>query len=155
MYERSARKPNLETLFAYELVFGAPARELFAGAYQKVEKKISKRAQLLARKVNRATPNSMATRKLQILGVVLKLRARDRPMPGNLKRGQFDLGHVLFVVPQFCPKLRFENLVEGHLQPVEQTRLRPAPSHPLDPVVHLAKGILNGVGGQRYDFAVG
>src|SRR5215475_483075 len=24
------------------------------------------------------------------LGVVLKLRARDRPMPGNLKRGQFD-----------------------------------------------------------------
>jgi len=88
-------------------------------------------------------------------GVVLKLRACDRPMPGNLKRGQFDLGHVLFVVPQFCPKLRFENLVEGHLQPVEQTRLRPAPSHPLDPVVHLAKGILNGVGGQRYDFAVG
>ena len=69
-YERFARKPNLETLFAYELVFGAPARELFAGAYQKVEKKISKRAQLLARKVNRATPNSMATRKLQILKAI-------------------------------------------------------------------------------------
>jgi hypothetical protein len=26
-YERFARKPSLETLFAYEVVFGAPARE--------------------------------------------------------------------------------------------------------------------------------
>jgi hypothetical protein len=69
-YERFARKPNLETLFAYELVFGAPARELFAGAYQKVEKKMSKRAQLLTRKLNRATPDQMATRKLQILKAI-------------------------------------------------------------------------------------
>ena len=69
-YERFARKPSLETLFAYEVVFGAPARELFAGAYQKVEKKMSKRAQLLARKISRATPNSMATRKLQILKAI-------------------------------------------------------------------------------------
>src|SRR5262245_46021759 len=69
-YERSARKPTLETLFAYEVVFGAPARELFAGAYQKVEKRILNRAQLLTRKLNRATPNSMATRKLQILRAI-------------------------------------------------------------------------------------
>ena len=70
MYERSARKPSLQTLFAYEVVFGAPARELFAGAYQKVEKRISKRAQLLTRKLNRATPTPMATRKLQILKAI-------------------------------------------------------------------------------------
>jgi len=69
-YERFSRKPNLEALFAYELVFGAPARELFAGSYQKVEKRISHRAQLLTRKLNRATPNSMATRKLQILKAI-------------------------------------------------------------------------------------
>ena len=69
-YERFARKPNVETLFAYEVVFGAPARELFAGAYQKVEKKMSKRAQLLTRKLNRATPDKMATRKLQILKAI-------------------------------------------------------------------------------------
>jgi transcriptional regulator with XRE-family HTH domain len=69
-YEQFARKPRLETLFGYEMVFGAPARELFAGAYQKVEKRISNRAQLLARKLNRATPNSMATRKLQILKAI-------------------------------------------------------------------------------------
>ena len=69
-YERFVRKPSLETLFAYEVVFGAPARELFAGAYQKVEKRISNRAQLLTRKLNRATPDRMATRKLQILKAI-------------------------------------------------------------------------------------
>src|SRR5262245_25749743 len=70
MYERSARKPSLQALFAYEVVFGMPTRELFAGAYQKVEKPISKRAQLLTRKLNRATPTPMATRKLQILKAI-------------------------------------------------------------------------------------
>jgi transcriptional regulator with XRE-family HTH domain len=69
-YERFGRKPNLETLFAYEVMFGAPARELFAGVHQKVEKKILNRAQLLARKLNRATPDRMATRKLEILQAI-------------------------------------------------------------------------------------
>jgi transcriptional regulator with XRE-family HTH domain len=69
-YERFARKPSLETLFAYEVVFGAPARELLAGAYQMVEKRTKNRAQLLARKVSRATPDQMATRKLQILKAI-------------------------------------------------------------------------------------
>jgi transcriptional regulator with XRE-family HTH domain len=69
-YERHTRKPNLETLFAYEMVFAAPARELFAGVYQKVENKIQNRAQLLTRKLNRATPDRMATRKLQILEAI-------------------------------------------------------------------------------------
>jgi len=69
-YERFARKPSLETLFAYEVVFGAPARELFAGVYQKVEKRIMNRTQLLTRKLNRATPDRMATRKLEILKAI-------------------------------------------------------------------------------------
>src|SRR2546428_4127187 len=69
-YERFSRKPNLETLFAYEVVFDAPARELFAGAYQKVEKRISNQAQVLARKLSRATPSTMASRKLEILKAI-------------------------------------------------------------------------------------
>jgi transcriptional regulator with XRE-family HTH domain len=69
-YERFARKPSVETIFAYEVVFGASARELFDGAYQKVEKRIMNRAQLLARKVNLATPDKMVTRKLQILKAI-------------------------------------------------------------------------------------
>ena len=69
-YERSARRPNLETLFAYEVMFGAPARELFAGIYEKVEKRISRRAHFLTRNLSRATPNPMAARKLQILEAI-------------------------------------------------------------------------------------
>ena len=69
-YERFTRKPSLESLFAYELVFGVPARELFAGAYQKVERRMLNRAQLLTRKLSRATPTPMATRKLEILQAI-------------------------------------------------------------------------------------
>jgi transcriptional regulator with XRE-family HTH domain len=69
-YERSARKPSLETILAYAVVFGAPGRELFAGTFEKVEKKIAGRAQLLTRKLSRATPTPMATRKLQILEAI-------------------------------------------------------------------------------------
>ena len=49
------------------------------------------------------------------LDFVRKLRARIRPAPGNLKRCQFDLGKIRVAVPQRCPQLRFENLMEGHL----------------------------------------
>src|SRR5262245_54580072 len=69
-YERSARRPNLETLFAYELVFRAPAKELYAGIHQKVERSITHRAQLLTRKLSRATPTAVAARKLQILEAI-------------------------------------------------------------------------------------
>jgi transcriptional regulator with XRE-family HTH domain len=69
-YERFGRKPPLETALACRAIFGVPVEELFAGAYQKVEKKMSKRAQLLTRKLNRATPSPMATRKLQILRAI-------------------------------------------------------------------------------------
>jgi transcriptional regulator with XRE-family HTH domain len=68
--ERYTRKPNLETLFDYELLFGSPGRELFAGTFEKIGKKILRRAQLPARRVSGATPNSMAARKLQILKAI-------------------------------------------------------------------------------------
>jgi|SRR5439155_7682399 len=61
-----AWKPSLP----YEVVFGAPARELFAGVYHKVEKRIMNRTQFLTRKLNRATPDRMATRKLEILKAI-------------------------------------------------------------------------------------
>jgi len=69
-YERFKRKPALETALACRAIFGVSVEDLFAGAYQKVERKTSKRAQLLTRKLNRATPTPMATRKLQILKAI-------------------------------------------------------------------------------------
>lgn len=69
-YERFNRKPSLETAFAYEAVFGAPSRDLFAGVFQKVEERIKKRAQLLARKLNGSRQDRMATQKLKILEAI-------------------------------------------------------------------------------------
>jgi transcriptional regulator with XRE-family HTH domain len=66
-YERFNRNPNLETALAYEIVFGTPMRELFAGAFQKVEEKIKKRAQLLFQKLNESNQDRLATRKLEML----------------------------------------------------------------------------------------
>jgi DNA-binding XRE family transcriptional regulator len=66
-YERFNRKPSLETAFAYEAVFGAPSRDLFAGVFQKVEEKIKKRAQLLSRKLSEGKRDRMTLQKLKLL----------------------------------------------------------------------------------------
>jgi hypothetical protein len=59
--------PTLENALAYEALFGVPARELFAGVYQKVEETIHKRAQVLAEKFNAGKPNRMTHQKLEKL----------------------------------------------------------------------------------------
>jgi transcriptional regulator with XRE-family HTH domain len=69
-YERFSRNPALETALACKALFGVPVENIFAGVYQKVEKKVSHRAQLLTRKLNRATPGAMATRKLETLQAI-------------------------------------------------------------------------------------
>jgi transcriptional regulator with XRE-family HTH domain len=66
-YERLNRKPSLETAFAYEAVFGVPAKDLLAGVFQKVDDKIKKRAQLLSRKLNGFKQDRMTAQKLKIL----------------------------------------------------------------------------------------
>ena len=66
-YERLARRPSLETAFAYEAVFGVPARELFAGVYEKVEEQIKKRARVLAGKLGVRETDRTIRRKLESL----------------------------------------------------------------------------------------
>ncbi len=66
-YERFARKPSIETMFGYEVIFAAPPRDLLAGVFQKVEKTTHRRAQLLAQKLSAATPAHTTTRKLDLL----------------------------------------------------------------------------------------
>jgi transcriptional regulator with XRE-family HTH domain len=43
-YEKFARMPGLETALACEIIFQKPVRELFAGLYQKVERKVAYQA---------------------------------------------------------------------------------------------------------------
>ena len=66
-YERFSRQPNLETVFACEALYGVPARELFAGLYQKVEETIHQRAQVLAKKLSAGKPDRMTRQKLEKL----------------------------------------------------------------------------------------
>lgn len=69
-YERFVRQPTLQTALAYEAIFGVPVRELFAGIYQKVERPVSQRTQLLMRKLTAAKPDRITMRKLQILRAI-------------------------------------------------------------------------------------
>jgi hypothetical protein len=62
--------PNVETVFACEVIFGIPARELFAGVYQKVEETIKQRAQVLAGKLNAGKPDRFMRRKLENLAAI-------------------------------------------------------------------------------------
>ena len=69
-YERLARQPNLETALAYEALLGVPARELFAGVYEKVEEQIQKRARLLAGTFNAAKPDQSTRQKRETLSTL-------------------------------------------------------------------------------------
>jgi len=69
-YERRSRQPSLETALAYEAVLGVPARELFAGVYEKVEEEIKKRARLLSGNVSAAQTNRETERKMKALSML-------------------------------------------------------------------------------------
>src|SRR5207245_5960688 len=72
-YERLARRPSLETAFAYEAVFGVPARELFAGVFEKVEGQIKKRARVLAGKLGVTETDRTIRRKLASLNAMTSM----------------------------------------------------------------------------------
>jgi transcriptional regulator with XRE-family HTH domain len=69
-YENFSRRPSPEAIFAYEIIFHLPARELFAGHYLKIEKNVLKRAQLLARKTSAVNSDAITRRKLQALKAI-------------------------------------------------------------------------------------
>jgi transcriptional regulator with XRE-family HTH domain len=78
-YERRTRKPNLETILAYELVFGAPARELFAGIFDDVADATLKRAQALAEKLKQNRANLLIAQKLETLEAINSGEGRTPP----------------------------------------------------------------------------
>ena len=45
--ESSVRIPTLETALAYELVYGKPVRDLFAGMYEEIARDIAARTRIL------------------------------------------------------------------------------------------------------------
>lgn len=48
-YEHLTRRPSLDTTFAFQLIFGVPAQDLFPGLYREVEQGVRARAQRILR----------------------------------------------------------------------------------------------------------
>lgn len=60
--ENHVRKVNLETALAYQVIYGIPVGELFAGLYAKVEQEVMERAKFLRhRKTGKSNPKRAET----------------------------------------------------------------------------------------------
>src|SRR6266567_6652497 len=68
-YERFVREPSLATALAYEAIFKRSVSELFGGLYQKVEREVAKRAQILAAR-NGGRPGAQNCRKREALSAL-------------------------------------------------------------------------------------
>lgn len=66
-YERFRREPTLSTVFALEAVLGKPARELFAGVYERAEKQAAERAAELLDQLTDRASDVRLSRKIALL----------------------------------------------------------------------------------------
>lgn len=77
-HEGFIRTPSLETALAYEVIYGTPVKELFAGMYARAERAAARRARVLEKRL--AAGRRLSFRKVAILGG----RAPDRSAPSDL-----------------------------------------------------------------------
>jgi transcriptional regulator with XRE-family HTH domain len=70
-HERFKQTPDLQTLLAYEVLFGTPVRNLFSSTHQEVEQKLRKRIRLLIRKLIRAGDGRRIAKKIEALTAFL------------------------------------------------------------------------------------
>ena len=67
-YESLSQDPGLKKVFAFQLLFGVPAQEIFPDIFQRVQDDTFMRVQLLSQKLNRANLVDK-TRKLKIINL--------------------------------------------------------------------------------------
>src|SRR5580693_5789076 len=68
--ESFKREPGLKDVLAYELIYGKPARELFAGVYEQVEQELAQRAKILTYRV---TENNSPKRQEALTHLISKI----------------------------------------------------------------------------------
>lgn len=78
-HEQLGRQPELPTVLAYEAIYRIPARELFAGLYQKVEKETLARARLLIERLSARRLDRITAHKLAVLRSLVSGLARLQP----------------------------------------------------------------------------
>lgn len=71
-YERFTCEPGLETALACEVIFQRPARELFGGLYQEVQRKVAARAKALVERTDHPKTGRRIAYKHQILTNIAK-----------------------------------------------------------------------------------
>jgi transcriptional regulator with XRE-family HTH domain len=71
-YELCRRVPGLPTMFAYEVIFRIPPRELFAGIFEQVRRITIRRVRALHRRLGAAPPGRLTAHKLAALKEVLE-----------------------------------------------------------------------------------
>ncbi len=71
-YECYRRIPNLQTALTYEAIFRIPVRDLFAGLFTEVEKRMLKRLGRLGRKLLAKPETPLVNAKLGALAVTLR-----------------------------------------------------------------------------------
>ncbi len=69
-HERFVQLPGLATVFAYEVIFQTPARELFSGLYATAECDVLARAKSLLQRVSEQQPGNTSHRKLETLKAI-------------------------------------------------------------------------------------
>jgi transcriptional regulator with XRE-family HTH domain len=70
-YEVFQRLSILETILAYEVIFGVPVRELFGGVFEKVNQDVIRRANLLAGALQEEKASRATARKLELLKMII------------------------------------------------------------------------------------
>jgi transcriptional regulator with XRE-family HTH domain len=71
-YERAGRIPDLKTIFAYEAIFQKPARELFAGIYDRAERETRRRIRQLVSRLRKRQESPVLARKIAGLRAVVE-----------------------------------------------------------------------------------
>lgn len=82
-YENFGRMPEAFTVFAFEIVFNQPARELFAGSYDDIRAAVQMRARGMMNKLHRAadTSDKEMLRKLQALRAIVEAPPNSPSLP--------------------------------------------------------------------------
>jgi len=71
-YERFRRNPSVLTVFAYEVIFNAPARDLFAGIYESVHRDVRTRAARLLSALESDANSPRTMRKVLLLRTIVE-----------------------------------------------------------------------------------
>lgn len=82
-YERFTREPSLKAVLAYEIVFGVPARELFAGVFEAVRMVTSRHARSLIKRLERDGQSTETAVKLAALRSIIESSEPGTPRKGH------------------------------------------------------------------------